>query len=752
MRGALDELGGNQSMNRLAADMAMMTTLTDPLRQKLSQAMDEPSRFAGTFESTLKNIQVVTGYTTDEMKALHGELLAIGGKAIAGPQAVAEAYNDVAGGITNTAVQLGVLDSSVRLAEAGQADLGVAANGMVKVMNAYGFANEDAESAAKKAAFAADVFTQTVGMGVGSMDEFVASMSPVAGLAASVGVGFDELGSAMAYSTSKGQTASVAATQIKAAMISLLNPNETLANALASVGIESGSAMLKEYGLAESLSIVKTALGGSQDAMAKALGSTEALQIAVALTGETYDGFATDFGTGMKGITEAAQSVQLESLEAKMAKLESASAALQTQIGGDINSIKGFFVDMQTGFLQNIASPILSSPVGPAISKIAAIAGMGAKGILDMGSGALAAAAQMTTLAANISNAGGIAKLFTSSMGLMGSGLKILGTPLRVAGSGILGMGKSVIGALPAMGGWIASMWASATATIAATWPILAIIAGVAALAAGVYLLVKNWSSVSDFFVGLWEKIKGAFFAAWDWIKNLIFGASDWILAAVAIFMPIIGVPALIIKHWDSIKTFFVNLWNNPKETIMGFIDWISGKVEAFTAPFKAIGDVVGGVFSKIGGFFGGLFGGAEESGSQLNDAFAGGIQRNASAPQAAFGNSLQGVARQMPHSDAPEGPLSELTSSGRALTDTFASGMDENTLQEKASLVFSAALPQGEAAIGFPSSESSAGNGTSGQTVHIQNLYLQADDCQNLLDFVRMIMHSVHRPEEVPV
>jgi len=217
-------------------------------------------------------------------------------------------------------------------------------------------------------------------------------------------------------------------------------------------------------------------------------------------------------------------------------------------------------------------------------------------------------------------------------------------------------------------------------------------------------------------------------------------------------FMPIVGIPALIIKHWDAIKQFFVNLWNDPKATILGFIDWVGSKVEALLAPFKKVGEVVGGVFNKVGGFFKGIVGGGKDSGTALNDAFASGIQSNASAPGAAFGTSLQTVSRQMPHSDAQEGPLSTLTASGRALTETFASGMDESDLREKADVVFSAAMPQRDA---VEISTTTGGEGSSKsaglQTITIQNLYLQADDCESLLDFVRMIMHSVNRPEGVP-
>jgi hypothetical protein len=71
---------------------------------------------------------------------------------------------------------------------------------------------------------------------------------------------------------------------------------------------------------------------------------------------------------------------------------------------------------------------------------------------------------------------------------------------------------------------------------------------------------------------------------------------------------------------------------------------------------------------------------------------------------------------------------------------------MDEAALREKANDVFSSAIPP----LDFPIQERQGSQGGT-QTIHIQNLYLQADDCMNLFDFVRMIMGSVARPEEVP-
>ena len=861
MRGALDEMNQNQSMNRLAADMAMMTSMTEPMRKALSDAMDQPSKIAGSLDTSFRQIQIAAGASNAEMAVMRRELLAIGGRAVAGPEAVANAFGNVASGIADASKHMAVMNAAVLLSEANNADLAMSTNAMVNVMNAWNLS-------AEQASIAADILTQTSNMGVGSLDEFAGSISSISALAASAGVGLDELGASFAYVTNKGLSAGQVQKQLKGIMSTLVSPSESLASVYESLGIESGQAMIQQYGLTESLSILKDALG--DDAFATMIGSTEAATVALALTEDAYVSFATSFGEGMKGVSEAARGVQLESIEAKMARLDAASESLQAQIGQDINGIKGFFIDMKFGFLSNVVAPIMSSPVGGAVSKIAAVTGMAAKGMLDMGSGALNAAAQMTTLAANISNAGGIAKMFTSSLGLMKSGFTILMSPVKAAVTSVVGFIANLFGIGGASAGAAAGTGAFGAASAgaaggigvatgattafgaslwAATWPILAVIAAIALVAGGVYLLVKNWdkvvgffrglwdkvvgffqkawdwiknlifgtsdwilaavavffpiigipaliikhwekikgffsnlwsnvtsktkaawegmpgffsnlwsniangaksiwNGVTNFFTGIWDKIKGAFTAAWDWIKNILFGTSDWILAAVAIFMPIVGIPALIIKHWDAIKQFFVNLWNDPKATIMGFIDWLGSKVEAFTAPFKAIGNVVSGVFDKVGGFFKGIVGGGKDSGAALTNAFATGISSNASAPGAAFGTSIQTVSRQMPHSDAPEGPLSTLTASGRALTETFASGMDENDLREKASVVFSAAAPQGDS-LEFPSAGGATVSAGS-QTINIQNLYVQAEECETLFDFIRMIKHSVNHPQEV--
>lgn len=684
MKGALGQINENQSMNRLAADLAMASSMTEPFRQNLSALMDEPSKLAGSFESSLKNIQAITGMTNAEIDALGGNLTKIGSEHAAGPLIVADAYGDVAGGITNFAAQLPVLNASLLLAEAGQADLGVATNGLVKILNSYNFSAGDTASVTERAAWASDVMTQAVGMGVGSMQEFVSAMAPISGSAASVGIGFDEIGSTMAYMTATTDTAATAGTKLESFMTALQKPSDMLSKALASVGITSGSAMLKQYGLAESARIVSEVFGGSSDLITQALGRQEAKAAVVSLMSDQYTQFAMEFGAAMQSnVTAEAAAVQNESYESKLGRMNAAMDALKLQTGDDINTIKGFFVDIGTGFLTNVVSPIMSSPVGGVFQGIAAGTGMLAKGVLDLGGSVLNTAAQLAVLTSTIQNAGGFINLFKNSISLLGSPLTAVGGLVKSFVVKLITMGTAGItgaGGMTAMG--VASGVSAApmsAATVAASglaaavnavlWPVLAVIGAIAAVGFGVYMLIKHWDAIKAkfvetpswvlavvsvfipfigipaliikhwdtikaFFVGLWVQVKTVFTSALNGILDFI--TSDWVLGVVAVFLPFIGIPALIIKHWDVVSVFFVNLWNGITDTVASVTNWFSGVwtniAGRFASAWMWVKDLFTGVWDSIKGIVLGFV----EWLSPVIDAII--------APFKAIGNVISGI------------------------------------------------------------------------------------------------------------
>lgn len=79
---------------------------------------------------------------------------------------------------------------------------------------------------------------------------------------------------------------------------------------------------------------------------------------------------------------------------------------------------------------------------------------------------------------------------------------------------------------------------AFAASVLAISWPALAVVAALAAVGAAVYLLYRNWDSVSKFLDTSVGKV-------------------------LSVMLPFVGIPLQIIKHWGGIKTFFANLWNS---------------------------------------------------------------------------------------------------------------------------------------------------------------------------------------------
>jgi hypothetical protein len=251
------------------------------------------------------------------------------------------------------------------------------------------------------------------------------------------------------------------------------------------------------------------------------MGRAEAMKAVISLTGEAYSDFAVEFGQAMQSsITAEAQAVQQQSYESKVARLTAATDALKIQLGGDINAIQGFFVDMGTGFLTHVALPIMSSPVGGVISEIGAVVGIGAQGLLTFGGGVLTAASQLSVLAANIHNAGGYLQMFRGVLSVMGAPLGLLKTALAAPLGGL----KTLALSFWSVAGGI---WAA----IAPALPFIAIGLAVAYLA---YHIISSWDPTKGFFENIWNGIVHAFSAAWEkvkaiwgWIKGLFTGGSD---------------------------------------------------------------------------------------------------------------------------------------------------------------------------------------------------------------------------------
>lgn len=278
------------------------------------------------FDQQMVNTASILGQTRDQIQNVGTEILNMGARTTVGAQNAAIAYNTIVGGIQDVTTHMDILDAAIATSEAGLASLTTTTNGVVSVMNSYRFS-------AEQASFVSDVFTRTVALGVGSMEDFVSQISPLTGIMSSVGIGFDELGASMAYMTTQGFNASLSATSIRSAVTALLNPNAQLIPLLREMGYASGEAAIAELGLTGALQSLNEVADGSQSVLARALGSVEALNAAIVLGTPQVNDFFSTYQSGLVGATDAARSIQLESSAAQLMMLKSAFDAVTISIG-----------------------------------------------------------------------------------------------------------------------------------------------------------------------------------------------------------------------------------------------------------------------------------------------------------------------------------------------------------------------------------------------------------------------------------
>jgi hypothetical protein len=391
---------------------------------------------------------------------------------------------------------------------------------------------------------------------------------------------------------------------------------------------------------------------------------------------------------------------------------------------------------------------------------------------------------------------------------------------------------------------------------------------------------VKHWDAVSAFFVNLWNKITGAFSAAFNWIREKLAGVSNWVLGAVAVFLPFIGIPLLIIKNWDTIAAFFVGLWaritgwvvsaweaiktffaslwgsiveaftiawssilgfftsvwNNVvavvitvanwfagvwqtvtgafaaawgwvselfvsvwdgiKGVVLGFVEWLSPVIDMILAPFRAVGNVIGGIVGTVKGWFGETvdIGKTEIAAMNENRARvtgAGPVEAAAptqtatsiAAPSLVETNVI--AAPSLAGSAAPVSALSAGTTTAagantalaehlaaasrkgiEGMVNTSASdafmgagasvvpGIDTAEFESGAAVNFQEAVRPRQAAVETPwnAAEPPQTKKETPRVFNIQSVNLNADDIYRLLDFARQLELAVMEPVEAEV
>ncbi|MDS4030929.1 MAG: phage tail tape measure protein [Candidatus Contendobacter sp.] len=232
-------------------------------------------------------------------------------------ESINKALQNAIGQGVDYADSLGVLKEAERLAVAQAGSLDSATSLLVGTLNAYGLGMD-------QAAKLSDQFSITIRDGKISVEELSALLANVSPIAAAAGIGFDQVGSAIAVLTAQGFKAESAITGVRNIIEGIIKPTGQAADYAAQLGISFNAQALQAKGLNGVLEDVFKATGGNVEKMAQLFTTTEGLGAALALGGKGAGQFAdelrlmaTETGTTQAAFEKMANSVELGSQRVK---------------------------------------------------------------------------------------------------------------------------------------------------------------------------------------------------------------------------------------------------------------------------------------------------------------------------------------------------------------------------------------------------------------------------------------------------
>jgi TP901 family phage tail tape measure protein len=206
------------------------------------------------------------------------------------PQTAAEiakgTYQAISAGISDTQATRFV-ETAAKAGVAGLSTTETAVNALSSVINAY-------KLEASQASLVSDQMFTAVKLGKTTFEEINAAIANVVPVAASAGVGFDQVSAGIATMTKQGIPTAQASTQMRQAIVELLKPGEDLAKMMEKAGIANGAMALKTLGLQGTLQKLQVATSENGKTMTQVFSSVEAGSAALALTGENAAMAASD--------------------------------------------------------------------------------------------------------------------------------------------------------------------------------------------------------------------------------------------------------------------------------------------------------------------------------------------------------------------------------------------------------------------------------------------------------------------------
>jgi TP901 family phage tail tape measure protein len=245
-------------------------------------------------------------------EALTDSILAISSESGFGAAETANAvYQALSNQVGDLAESLNFVAQTSEFARATFVDLADAGDLIAGVMNAYGLELNNVQDIQ-------DSLFRTIDLGRVTAEELATSFGVLTQPAATLGIEFDELNTALSHITISGVSSDRAMTGLRNVMFSLLKPSEGMQAALDEIGVSSVKAGISAEGFLGFLQKLQGTTGGLTDELADLFPNLRAFQGASALLsdgGDKLNETFTKFQDNLRGVTDRAKEL-VESVDA----------------------------------------------------------------------------------------------------------------------------------------------------------------------------------------------------------------------------------------------------------------------------------------------------------------------------------------------------------------------------------------------------------------------------------------------------
>ncbi len=320
----------DQSFQRTQRSLTTTSRNLKALGLGLAGAGIASFKFAADFEEQLATINTVAKVTPERLDAIGESIKQMAMDTGTSIDDLSSAYYDLVSAGVDAADAQEVLTQANKLAIGGLSTTNEAVDLLTTAINSYGLEATDAKRIT-------DGFAQSIAAGKVTAAQLAQSFARVAPIAASAGIGIDELQAAYAQLTAQGVPAAEVSTQVRAAIVALQRPTEAMSDLQERLNVNFEE-MARDRGLAETYQLIRREADKQGISMVELTGRLEGTQFALGVTGRNAARYAKNLQDVRKssdgaGVAQQQFAERQRTVNAAMRRLRETARTLAMDFG-----------------------------------------------------------------------------------------------------------------------------------------------------------------------------------------------------------------------------------------------------------------------------------------------------------------------------------------------------------------------------------------------------------------------------------